>query len=102
MDKWLKYILPDKDPYHNRGRDQMRKKGVGSGIRVPVEETGVPGENQRTTAIHCQTLSHYVVSSTPRFKLSTLEVIGTDFTGSCKSNYHTITTATISQTLTEI
>jgi hypothetical protein len=27
MDKWLKDILPDKDPYHNRGRDQMRKKG---------------------------------------------------------------------------
>ena len=22
-----KHILPDKDPYHNRGRDQMRKKG---------------------------------------------------------------------------
>jgi len=20
MDKWLKDILPDKDPYHNRGR----------------------------------------------------------------------------------
>jgi hypothetical protein len=20
-------MLPDKDPYHNRGRDQMRKKG---------------------------------------------------------------------------
>ena len=36
MDKWLKDILRDKDPYHNRGRDQMRKKG-GSGIRVPVE-----------------------------------------------------------------
>ena len=35
MDKWFKDILPDKDPYHNRGRDQMRKKG-GSGIRVPV------------------------------------------------------------------
>jgi hypothetical protein len=28
MDKWLKDILPDKDPYHNRRRDQMRKKGV--------------------------------------------------------------------------
>jgi len=28
MDKWLKDILPDKDPYHNRGRDQMRKRGV--------------------------------------------------------------------------
>ena len=27
MDKWLKDILPDKDPYHNRGRNQMRKKG---------------------------------------------------------------------------
>jgi hypothetical protein len=27
MDKWLKDILPDKDPYHNRGRDQMRKRG---------------------------------------------------------------------------
>ena len=35
MDKWFKDILSDKDPYHNRGRDQMRKKG-GSGIRVPV------------------------------------------------------------------
>jgi hypothetical protein len=27
MDKWFKDILPDKDPYLNRGRDQMRKKG---------------------------------------------------------------------------
>jgi hypothetical protein len=27
MDKWFKDILPDKDPNHNRGRDQMRKKG---------------------------------------------------------------------------
>jgi hypothetical protein len=37
MDKWLKDILPDKNPYHNRRRDQMRKKkGGGSGIRVPV------------------------------------------------------------------
>ena len=26
MYKWFKDILPDKDPYHNRGRDQMRKK----------------------------------------------------------------------------
>jgi hypothetical protein len=28
MVKWLKDILPDNDPYHNRGRVQMRKKGV--------------------------------------------------------------------------
>ena len=30
-----------------------------------VEETGVPGENQRSVASHWQTLSHNVVSSTP-------------------------------------
>jgi hypothetical protein len=28
------------------------------------------------------------------FELATLVVIGTDYTGSCKSNYHTITTTT--------
>jgi hypothetical protein len=31
-----------------------------------VEETGVPGENHRSVASHSQTLSHNVVSSTPR------------------------------------
>ena len=31
-----------------------------------VEETGVPGDNHRPAASHRQTLSHYVVSSTPR------------------------------------
>ena len=31
-----------------------------------VEETGVPGENYRPAASHWQTLSHIVVSSTPR------------------------------------
>ena len=31
-----------------------------------VEETGVNGENHRPVASHCQTLSHNVVSSTPR------------------------------------
>jgi len=30
-----------------------------------VEGTGVPGENNRPAASHWQTLSHYVVSSTP-------------------------------------
>ena len=43
MDTWFKDILPDRDPYHNRGRDQMRKKG-GSGIRVPVERTTDHGQ----------------------------------------------------------
>jgi hypothetical protein len=31
-----------------------------------VEETGVPGENYRHATHHLQTLSHIVVSSTPR------------------------------------
>jgi hypothetical protein len=31
-----------------------------------AEETGVPGENHRPAASHLQTLSHNVVSSTPR------------------------------------
>ena len=33
------------------------------------------------------------------FKLTTLMVIGTDCTGSCKSNYHTMMTTTASQIL---
>ena len=53
-----------------------------------VKETGVSGEN------HWQSLSHNVVSSTPCHErgceLTTLVVIGTDCTGSCKSNYHRI------------
>jgi hypothetical protein len=31
-----------------------------------VKETGVPGEKHQLVASHRQTLSHYVVSSTPR------------------------------------
>ena len=49
-----------------------------------VEETGVLEENHRPVASQWQTLSHNVVSSTPRqwtgFKLTTLVVIGTDCT----------------------
>jgi len=35
---------------------------------VLVEETGVPGENHWHVASHWQTLSHNVVSSTPRYE----------------------------------
>ena len=62
-----------------------------------VEETGVPGENHRHVASHRQTLSHNVVSSTPRLsgvRTHNLVVIGTDCIGSYKSNCHTITTMT--------
>ena len=57
-----------------------------------VEETG---ENHRPVASHSQTLSHNVVQSTPRLSgipTHTLVVIDTDCIGSCKSNYHMITT----------
>jgi hypothetical protein len=45
-----------------------------------------------------RTLWHNVISSTPapwaEFKLPKLVVMGSDCTGSCKSNYHMITTTT--------
>jgi hypothetical protein len=58
-----------------------------------VEETG---ENHLPGASHWQTLSHNVLSNTPRHEqvstLTTLVVIGTDCIGNYKSNYHMIMT----------
>ena len=51
-----------------------------------VMETGVPGENHRPAASQWQTLSQSFIG------IRTLVVIDTDCIGSCKSNYHTITT----------
>ena len=62
-----------------------------------VEEIG---ETHRPVASHWQTLSHNVVSSTNRHEWgsnSQLALIGTDYTGSCNSNYHMITTIPIKQ-----
>ena len=57
-----------------------------------VQETG---ENHRPVASHWQTLSHNVVQlALTEIKLRTSVVTGTDCIGSCKSNYHTITTTT--------
>jgi hypothetical protein len=70
-----------------------------------AEETGVPRENHRPAACHWQTLSHNVVSSTPRHEQgsnSTSVMIGPDCTGSCKSNYYTITTTTAPYTKYDI
>ena len=66
-----------------------------------LKETGVPRENLRP-ASHWQTLSHNVVLSTPAwagFEFTTLVVIETYCTGSCKSKYHAITTRTTPQIL---
>ena len=64
-----------------------------------VEESGVPGENNRPAASHWQTLSHNVVSSTCIwvgliFELTTLGVIGAHYIYNLKSIYHTMTTST--------
>ena len=67
-----------------------------------VEETGVRGENHWPVARHWQTLSHNVVSNTPRhdrgswsgFELTMLVLIDTNCTCICKSDYHAITTTT--------
>jgi hypothetical protein len=61
-----------------------------------VEETGVPRENHwlcRKSQINFIT-SCCIKYSSPwkRFELTTLVLIGTDCTGSCKSNYHMVTT----------
>jgi hypothetical protein len=57
-----------------------------------------PKKKHRPVASHCQTWSQNVISSTARHERgSTLAVIGTDCTGSCKSNYHSITTMTVKE-----
>ena len=58
-----------------------------------VEETRGFGENHRPVAHYWQTLSHYVVYPA-LIGIRTSVVIGTDCTGSYKSNYHAITTMT--------
>jgi len=57
------------------------------------------GKNHWPAASHLQTLSQNVASSTVHqepdsFELATIVVIGTYCIGSCKSNYHMITTTT--------
>ena len=56
-----------------------------------VEETGVPGENHWPVTDKLNPIMlHWVHLNMNGFKLTTL---GTDYMGSCKSNYHTIMTA---------
>ena len=69
---------------------------------LSVGETGVPGE-KNPTCRKLLTLYHIILYLVHRlawvgFELTTLHVIGTDYIGSYKSNYHTITTTTVPKT----
>ena len=58
-----------------------------------VDETEVPGENHRPVVSHWQVYLIICIEYTSpwtRFELTTLVMVGTDCTGSFKSNYHTI------------
>ena len=59
-----------------------------------VEETGVPVENHRPAANFYHIMLYRVQLALAGFELTTFVVIGTDYIGSYKSNYHTITTTT--------
>ena len=65
-----------------------------------VKETRVPGETHRPVASHWLTLLglglmlYRVHLAWAGFELTMLLVIGIDCIGSCKSNYHSITTMT--------
>ena len=60
-----------------------------------VEETGLPIQNHWPAASDWQTLSDNVVLSTPHHERDlNSQLIGTDWTCSYKSNYHTIKTTT--------
>jgi hypothetical protein len=66
---------------------------------VLVEETGEPRENHRHVASHWQTLSYNVVHLA-LMKIRSHNI--TDYIGSCKSNYHTITATTVPERTSKI
>jgi hypothetical protein len=68
---------------------------------ISVEETGVPGEKPIDLLQVTNKVYNIMVYTFPwvGFKLTTSVVICTDCTGSCKSNYHTITARTAPQFL---
>ena len=59
--------------------------------RKPEKTTDLPQVTDKLCLYH--TMLYRVHLSSAEFELTTLVVIGTDYIGSCKSNYHTITTS---------
>jgi hypothetical protein len=64
-----------------------------------VEETGVPGENHRPVASHRQTLSHNVVSSTPRLNWIQIHNVSDDLIAQVVINPTTIPPSCLSVSL---
>ena len=64
----LKYFLHIINQVNKRirVRDMLVNATFNNISVISVEETGVPGENHLLVASHWQTLSHIVVSRTPR------------------------------------
>ena len=87
---------------HTVGTAPQTKRKIVERCKIPltlIHDCLYHGGNWRTRrkppASHWQTLSHNVVLlHWSRFELTTSVVIGTDFIGSCISNYHTITATT--------
>jgi hypothetical protein len=74
---------------------------ISRGSILLVEESGVPRENYQPAANKTKSLTNFyhimlwwVQLAWAGFELTMLVVIGTDFTGSCKSICHTITATT--------
>jgi len=69
---------------------------IGHTAYCSMHRVRVPAENCRPSiASHWHNLSQYFIKHTSPsvgFELITLVVMGSDCTGSCKSNYHTTTT----------
>ena len=80
------------------GRVMVLKRHFQQYFNYIVAISFIGGGNIRPASSHWQTWSHNVISSTHRHErnsnFSGDTNVGTDCTGSCKSNYHTITTTT--------
>ena len=69
---------------------------------VLLEKTGVPRENPDLLQVTDKLIMLYQIHLAMKgFEHTILVVIDTDFIGSCKSNYHTTTTAPLCKDVTE-